>query len=81
MGTLMPRLISQTFRRPGGEVSDDHADKWLDQVPTLGGHARLRPAQLSELLAGAGSVIDATGGSFTMGYAAVVVAVARAGAT
>ncbi len=52
-------------------------DEWLDQLPTHGGHTRLRPAQLEELLAGAGAAIDAAGGSFTMGYAAVVVSAAR----
>ncbi|MGD0373487.1 MAG: hypothetical protein ABSB01_02715 [Streptosporangiaceae bacterium] len=55
-------------------------DEWLDQLPTHGGHAQLRPAQLDELLAGVGAAIDATGGGFTMGYAAVAVTAARTGA-
>jgi hypothetical protein len=55
-------------------------DEWLDQVPTHGGHAQLPPGQLEELLAGIGAAIDAVGGSFTMGYAAVVVTAARIGA-
>ena len=52
-------------------------DEWLDQVPTHGGHSQLPPAQLEELLAGIGAAIDAVGGSFTMGYAAVVVTAAK----
>jgi hypothetical protein len=55
-------------------------DQWLDQLPTLGGHTQLPPAQLEELLAGTGAAIDATGGSFTMRYAAVVVTAVRTGA-
>jgi hypothetical protein len=53
-------------------------DGWLDQVPTHGGHSQLPRAQLEALLAGIGTVIDAGGGSFTMGYTtAVVTAVIR----
>jgi SAM-dependent methyltransferase len=52
-------------------------DEWLDQVPTHGGHSQLPPAQLEDLLAGIGAAIDAVGGSFTMGYAAVVVTAAK----
>lgn len=52
-------------------------DEWLDQVPTHGGTNQLPPAQLEELLAGIGAAIEAVGGSFTMGYAAVVVTAAR----
>jgi len=55
-------------------------DEWLDQVPTAGGHNRFPPAKLEELLAGTGAAIDAVGGSFTMGYTAVVVTAARTGA-
>jgi hypothetical protein len=55
-------------------------DEWLDQLPTHGGHTQLPSAQLEELLAGVGAAIDATGGSFTMGYAAMVVTAARTGA-
>jgi SAM-dependent methyltransferase len=51
-------------------------DEWLDQLPTFGGHHQLSLAKLQELLAGIGAVIDASGGSFTMGYRAVVVTVA-----
>jgi hypothetical protein len=50
-------------------------------VPTHGGHSQLPPAQLEELLAGIGATVDAVGGSFTMGYAAMVVTAARTGAT
>jgi len=56
-------------------------DEWLDQVPTHGGHSQLPLAQLEELMAGIGATIDAVGGSFTMGYAAMVVTAARTGAT
>jgi SAM-dependent methyltransferase len=55
-------------------------DEWLDQLPTGGGHKQLPPAQLEALLAGVGAAIDAVGGSFTMGYAAVVVTAVRTGA-
>jgi SAM-dependent methyltransferase len=53
--------------------------EWLEQVPTFGGHALLEPERLDELLAGIGEVIDAAGGSFVMGYSAVVVTATRAG--
>lgn len=56
-------------------------DEWLDQVPTTGDHSPVPPARLAEVLAGIGAAIDATGGSFTMGYTAVVVTAARTGAT
>ncbi|MGH9095524.1 MAG: SAM-dependent methyltransferase, partial [Acidimicrobiales bacterium] len=52
-------------------------DEWLDQVPTQGGHHQLSAAKLGELLAGVGAAIDAVGGSFTMGYAAVVITAER----
>ncbi len=54
-------------------------DEWLDTVPTFGGHHRLPPATLEELLAGIGAAIDAAGGSFTMGYATVAATAARSG--
>lgn len=54
-------------------------DEWLDQVPTSGGHRQFPPAALEALLEGMGEAIDAVGGSFTMGYAAVVVTAARSG--
>jgi len=53
-------------------------DEWLDTVPTFGGHSQIPPEKLSALLAGIGEVIDAAGGSFTMGYTAVVVTATRA---
>jgi SAM-dependent methyltransferase len=52
-------------------------DEWLEQVPTFGGHSQIPPEKLAELLAEIGDVIDAAGGSFTMGYAAVVVTASR----
>ncbi len=52
-------------------------DEWLEQLPTHGGHSRLPQAQLDELLGGIGSAVDAMGGAFIMGYAAVVVTAAR----
>jgi SAM-dependent methyltransferase len=55
-------------------------DEWLDQLPTFGGHSRFPPAKLEELLAGIGAAIDAVGGAFTMGYAAVAVTAGRTGA-
>ncbi len=47
-------------------------DEWLEQMPTFGGHALVAPEKLAELLTGIGDVVDAAGGSFTMGYTAVV---------
>jgi SAM-dependent methyltransferase len=55
-------------------------DEWLDQVPTHGGHNRLPPDTLAELLAGLGDVVDAVGGGFTMHYTTVAVTAARTGA-
>jgi SAM-dependent methyltransferase len=52
-------------------------DEWLDVVPTFGGFSQIPPATQEELLAGIGAVIDAAGGSFTMGYTAVVAIAAR----
>lgn len=57
----------------------DHAytrDEWLDQVPTIGGHSRIPPDELGDLLAGLGAVIDAVGGTFTVHYTALVVTAA-----
>ncbi len=53
-------------------------EEWLDQVPTHGGHSQLPQGQLEGLLAGVGAAIDSAGGSFTMGYAAVVITAVRA---
>jgi hypothetical protein len=50
-------------------------------VPTSGGHNQFPPGKLEELLAGIGAAIDAVGGEFTMGYAAVVVTAARTSKT
>ncbi|MGH9061855.1 MAG: hypothetical protein ACRDZY_20430 [Acidimicrobiales bacterium] len=55
-------------------------DELLDAVPTFGGHSQFPPGQLEELLQGIGAAIDAVGGRFTMGYAAVTVTAARTGA-
>jgi SAM-dependent methyltransferase len=52
-------------------------DEWLDVVPTFGGFSLLPQAKQEELQAGVGAVIDAVGGSFTMGYTAVVATAAR----
>jgi SAM-dependent methyltransferase len=51
-------------------------DEWLEQVPTFGGHSQFPPGVLNELLVGIGAAIDAVGGTFMMGYAAVVVTAA-----
>ena len=56
-------------------------DEWLELAPTAGGFSQLPPEQMEELLKGVGDAIDAVGGSFTMGYAAVVVTAARRGPT
>jgi hypothetical protein len=52
-------------------------DEWLDAVPTFGGSNRLPAAQLAEVLAGIGAVIDDVGGRFTMGYTTVVATAVR----
>jgi SAM-dependent methyltransferase len=52
-------------------------DEWLDQVPTIGGHAQLPPAGLAKLLTGLGAAIDALGGGFTMNYATATVTATR----
>jgi SAM-dependent methyltransferase len=51
--------------------------EWLDQLPTTGGHIQLAKATLDELLARVGEVVDSVGGSFMMGYAAVVATATR----
>ncbi|MGH3429517.1 MAG: class I SAM-dependent methyltransferase [Mycobacteriales bacterium] len=53
-------------------------DEWLDQVLTQGGHSRIAPEKLEALLTELGDAVDDWGGSFTMGYIAVVVTAARA---
>jgi SAM-dependent methyltransferase len=54
-------------------------DAWMDFFPTSGGHSRLPPGRLDELLAGIGAAIDAVGGSFTMRYTTVTVVSEHAG--
>jgi len=54
-------------------------DEWLEQVPTFGGHSQIPPQKLAELLSGIGDAVDAEGGSFIMGYAALVVTATRVG--
>ncbi|MGV4925567.1 class I SAM-dependent methyltransferase [Streptomyces sp. BHT-5-2] len=49
-------------------------DAWLDQMPTFGAFTRVPPDQLTEVLTGVGSALDALGGSFTMHYTTAVVA-------
>jgi SAM-dependent methyltransferase len=51
--------------------------EWLDVVPTFGGYNQIPLAKQEELLAGLGAAIDAVGGSFTMGYTAVVATAVR----
>ena len=53
-------------------------DEWLDVVPTFGGlTASSRRPSWQELLAGIGAAVDAAGGSFTMDYATVALAIPR----
>lgn len=52
-------------------------DEWLDQLPTHGGHSKVPPGQLAEIVTGVGDAIDAAGGSFTMRYATVVISASR----
>lgn len=56
---------------------DSSREEWLDIVPTSGGHHRIPPEKLDELLAGIGEVIDAAGGGFTMGYATLLLTATR----
>jgi SAM-dependent methyltransferase len=51
--------------------------EWLDTVPSFGGHSQIPPGKLAELLGGIGASIDAAGGSFTMGYTALVLTATR----
>ncbi|MEU3459280.1 class I SAM-dependent methyltransferase [Streptomyces sp. NPDC006733] len=55
-------------------------EQWLEQMPTQGTFTRLLPAQLQQVLDGAGAAIDTLGGSFTMSYATVAVTATRTGA-
>jgi SAM-dependent methyltransferase len=52
-------------------------EQWVDTVPTFGGHGQLPRPTLAQLLAGIGEVIDAAGGTITVGYATVVVTAKR----
>lgn len=51
--------------------------QWLETVPTFGGHSRMPPEKLGELLEELGHLIDDAGGTFTMGYTALVVTATR----
>ena len=51
--------------------------QWLDTVPTFGGHSRIPLETLGELLEELGHLIDDAGGTFTMGYTALVVTATR----
>jgi SAM-dependent methyltransferase len=53
--------------------------EWLELVPTVGGHSRIPPDKLDELLTGIGAAIDAVGGSFTAHYTTMAVTAARVG--
>jgi SAM-dependent methyltransferase len=55
-------------------------DEWLEQVPTSGFAARIRPDAMQQILAGIGAAIDAAGGAFTANYTTVAVTAARVGA-
>ena len=63
-----------TIWSPAGRDGDN---EWLDLLPTMGGFTRLPPAELAELLAAVGSVVDSLGGAFTMPYATVAVTARR----
>ncbi|HEY8548171.1 MAG TPA: class I SAM-dependent methyltransferase [Acidimicrobiales bacterium] len=53
-------------------------DEWLALLPTTGALTRLRPDQLTEILAAVGAAIDGLGGSFTMEHTTLAVAAHRA---
>jgi len=48
-------------------------DQWLAQVPTFGGHSRLSPTQLAELLDGLGAAITTGGGTFPVTYTTLTI--------
>ncbi|QDP97129.1 class I SAM-dependent methyltransferase [Microlunatus elymi] len=52
-------------------------DDWLDVVPTSGGHNRIPPAILQQLLDGMAAVIDRAGGSFTLNSTTLVIVADR----
>jgi len=52
-------------------------DEWLEVVPTFGGYSQYPPARQHELVAGIGAAIEALGGSFAMGYTAIVATAER----
>ncbi|MCC3314807.1 class I SAM-dependent methyltransferase [Nocardia africana] len=52
-------------------------DEWLDQMPTQGTLTQAPAEVVEQVLAGVGEAIDALGGSFTMGYATMVLTAAR----
>ena len=52
-------------------------DLWLEQVPLARGHNRIPADRLAALLDGLGQAIDRHGGSFTMNYSTVAIAVTR----
>ena len=72
-------------RRPGGVAirlaPALHPRRVAGGASYLGGYSQYPPATQQELLAGIGAAIDAVGGSFTMGYTAVVATAARSGVT
>jgi SAM-dependent methyltransferase len=53
-------------------------EQWLDQLPTHSDHAMMEPAQLTEVLAAVGKVIDAAGGAFEMEYSTLLISATRA---
>lgn len=62
--------------RPGGRLAV-FRDEWLETMATGGGFNRLDPTQLDALLANAGAVIHAMGGSVIVKYATVAVTALR----
>jgi SAM-dependent methyltransferase len=52
-------------------------DEWLDQLPTHSDHRTLRPDELSTLLDHVGALIDANGGTLTIGHTTDVLLAVR----
>lgn len=52
-------------------------EKWLDQLPTLGGLTRLPADEMAEVLDSAGTAVDKLGGNATMPCTSVVIASTR----
>jgi SAM-dependent methyltransferase len=74
------RFFPPEMRTYSWEVEYTRAE-WLDLLPTHSDHRALPDERLQHLLSSIGDVIDAMGGSFSMGYEAVLITADLAPAT